>query len=62
MEVRVYSSHSAHDRDDAAYWASLPIEVRVLQVWQLSEEQWRSRGEFPDEPGLCRSIARVHRP
>jgi hypothetical protein len=22
---------------------------------------WRLRGELRDEPGLCRSIARVHR-
>jgi hypothetical protein len=62
MQVRVYPSNSAHDRDDGAYWASLPVDVRVLQVWKLSEEQWRMRGEFPDEPGLCRSVARIHRP
>jgi hypothetical protein len=62
IAVRVYPSHAAHARDDAAYWAALSADVRVLQVWKLSEEQWRLRGEFPDEPGLCRSVARVHRP
>ena len=62
MQVRVYRSSVDHDRDDAAYWQSLPIDVRVLEVWKLSEEQWRLRGEFPDEPGLCRSVARIHRP
>jgi hypothetical protein len=62
MTVRVYRSNQAQDRDDAAYWGALPVDVRVLQVWRLSEEQWRLRGEFPDEPGLCRSVARVHRP
>ena len=62
MQVRVYPSLRAHSRDDRAHWAALSVDVRVLQVWQLSEEQWRMRGEFPDEPGLCRSVTRVHRP
>jgi hypothetical protein len=62
MNVRLFRSHDAHQREDAAYWAALPVEVRILEVWRLSEEQWRMRGEFPDEPGLCRSVARVHRP
>jgi hypothetical protein len=61
-QARVYPSREAHDRDDRAYWAALPVDVRVLEVWKLSEEQWRLRGEFPDEPGLCRSVARIHRP
>ncbi len=61
MQVRVYPSLAAHDRDDASFWAALPVEERVLQVWKLSEAQWRLRGEFPDESGLPRSVARVHR-
>jgi hypothetical protein len=61
MDVRVYSSLDAHDRDDARFWAALPADMRVLQVWKLSETQWRLRGEFPDASGLCRSIARVRR-
>jgi hypothetical protein len=62
MQVRVYPSAPAQARDDPQFWAALPLEVRVLEVWRLSEEQWRQRGEFPDEPGLCRSVARLHRP
>jgi hypothetical protein len=62
VQVRVYPSLAAHDRDDAAYWAALPVAERVLQVWKLSEAQWRLRGEFPDESGFPRSVARVHRP
>lgn len=49
MQVRVYPSIQAHLRDDAAYWAALPAAERVIQVWRLSEEQWRLRGEFRDE-------------
>ena len=52
MVVRVYPSLTAHDRDDARFWAALPVEERVLQVWKLSEAQWRLRGEFPDASGL----------
>lgn len=62
MQVQVYPSLAAHDRADASYWAALPVDVRVLQVWKLSEEQWRLRGELPDEPGLSRSVTRVLRP
>jgi hypothetical protein len=62
MRVRVYRSLEEHDREDAAFWAGVPAAERVLEVWRLSEEQWRLRGEFPDEPGLCRSVARIHRP
>ena len=62
MRVRLYPSLAAHDDEDAQFWAALPVEERVLQVWKLSEAQWRLRGEFPDESGLPRSTARLHRP
>ncbi|MBY0493204.1 MAG: hypothetical protein K2Y23_03200 [Cyanobacteria bacterium] len=62
IDARVYPSLAAHDRDDAAFWASMPVAERVLQVWRLSEEQWRLRGELPDESGFPRSVARVVRP
>jgi hypothetical protein len=62
MEVRVYPSLAAHDKDDARFWATMSVEERVLQVWKLSEAQWRLSGEFPDASGLPRSVARVHRP
>jgi hypothetical protein len=61
MRVRVFRSHVEQEREDAAYWASIPAAERVLEVWRLSEEQWRLRGEFSDEPGLCRSVARLQR-
>jgi hypothetical protein len=61
MIVRVYPSLSAQDRDDAQYWRAQPMNERILQVWKLSEAQWRLRGEFPDESGLPRSVARIHR-
>jgi hypothetical protein len=62
IEMRVYDSLAAHDRDDARFWRAIPAGDRVLQVWRLSEAQWRLRGEFPDESGLPRSLVRVHRP
>lgn len=62
MQVRVYASPAAQDQDDAAYWAALPVNVRVLQVWKLSEAQWRLKGEWPGESGLPRSVASVRRP
>ena len=61
MQVDVYRSLDLHGREDAAYWASLPADVRVLQVWKLSEEQWRLRREWPHERGFSRSVARLLR-
>jgi hypothetical protein len=61
MQVRLYAALAAHDQDDARFWAALPVADRVLQVWKLSEAQWRLAGGFPDASGLPRSVARVHR-
>ena len=60
MQVRVFSSIEEHDREDPHYWASLTVDQRVELVWTLSEGQWRQRGEYPDERGLPRSVARLH--
>lgn len=61
MTVRRYASAADADRDDLAYWRSLPAGDRVLQAWLLSAEQWRLRGEWNDESRLCRSVTRVSR-
>ncbi len=61
MQVVVFPTLEAHARADADYWRALPTDVRVRQVWRLSVEQSRLRGEYRDEPGLCRSVARVVR-
>jgi hypothetical protein len=62
MTVRRFASASEADRHDLDYWRQIPADERVLQVWRLTREQWQLHGERPgDEPGLCRSVARVHR-
>jgi hypothetical protein len=61
MTVRRYGSASDADRHDLEYWMQMPDAERVLEVWRLSQEQWRLRRGGRDEPGLCRSVARVHR-
>lgn len=61
ITVRRFASAAEADRHDLEYWLQIPDADRILQVWRLSEELWRLRGDFPDEPGLCRSVARVHR-
>jgi hypothetical protein len=61
VSVRRFSSSAEADRHELEFWSQLTDADRVLQVWRLSEEQWRLRGEYRDEPGLCRSVARVHR-
>jgi hypothetical protein len=59
--TRRFESSAEADRHDLEFWLQIPERERVLQVWRLSQELWRLRGELRDEPGLCRSVARVHR-
>ena len=59
--VRRYESAAEADRDDLAFWMQMPDTDRILQVWRLSQQMWRLRGDMTDEPGLCRSVARVRR-
>jgi hypothetical protein len=61
ITVRRYASAAEADKDDLAFWQQLSPAERILQVWRLTQDQWQLRGEFPHEPGLCRSVARVHR-
>ena len=61
MTVRRYSSAIDADRHDLEFWMQIPEAERILRVWQLSQEIWQLRGDLPDEPGLCRSVARVRR-
>jgi hypothetical protein len=61
ISVRRFASTAEADRHDLAFWMQLSDADRVLQVWRLSRELWLLRGENPDEPGLCRSVARIQR-
>jgi hypothetical protein len=61
LTTRRFASSAEADRHDLEFWLQIPERERVLQVWRLSQELWRLRGELRDEPGLCRSIARIHR-
>lgn len=59
--VRRFASAAEADRHDLEYWRAIPEDERVLEVWRLSEEQWRLAASSPDEPGLSRSVASVRR-
>jgi len=61
ITVRRFANAAEADRHDVEFWRQLSDAERVLQVWRLSLELWRLRGELSDEPGLCRSVACVHR-
>ena len=60
-EVRVYASNAEADAADRAYWLSLTPDERIELTWQMSEELWRLRGEFNDDPRLCRTVASIRR-
>jgi hypothetical protein len=49
------------DRADREFWAAMTPDERVLETWRLSVELWQMKGWDPDEPGLCRTVARVVR-
>jgi hypothetical protein len=61
LTVRRYSSAADADRHDLEYWMQMPEGERVLEVWRLSQELWRLRGDLPDESGFSRSVTRVRR-
>ena len=61
LTVRRFESAAEADQHDLEFWLQMSDAARVVQVWRLSRELWLLRGENPDEPGLCRSVARVRR-
>jgi hypothetical protein len=61
LTTRRFESSAEADGHDLEFWLQIPERERVMRVWRLSQELWRLRGELRDEPGLCRSIARIHR-
>ena len=61
VTVRRFGSAAEADRHDLEFWLQIPEAERVLRVWTLSQELWRLKGELRDEPGLCRSVARIRR-
>jgi hypothetical protein len=61
VTVNRFASFDEAAKADRDWWEALSAEQRVALTWRLSEELWRMIGKFPDEPGLCRSVARVYR-
>jgi hypothetical protein len=57
--VRVRRTKDEAEAADREWWAALTPEQRLELTWQLSEQLYRLRGEFNDEPGICRSVARL---
>lgn len=45
MRIEVYASNAEHDRADASFRAAVSVADRVTEVWRLSEELWRMRGD-----------------
>jgi hypothetical protein len=60
-EVRVFGSAAEAEAADREYWRSLTPDERIELTWQMSEELWRLRGAFNDDPRLCRTVASVRR-
>lgn len=61
VTVRRFASNEEADRHDLEFWQQIPAAERVLYAWRLSLEQWQLAGHSPDEPRLCRSVARITR-
>jgi hypothetical protein len=59
ITVRICRSPEEEAAADTEFWRALSPAERIEETWRLSEELWRLRGEFNDEPGLCRSVARA---
>lgn len=56
------SDESNEDADDPGYWLDLSRKERVELAWELSREAWNlAHPESPDERGLSRSTAELHK-
>jgi hypothetical protein len=62
VTLRVCRNAAEAEAADREWWAALTPDERLELTWQLSEDLYRLRGEFSDEPGICRSVARLARP
>jgi hypothetical protein len=49
ISVRRFASSAEADEHDLEFWLQIPADQRVLQVWKLSDEQWRLRGDPPHD-------------
>jgi len=61
ITIRICRTAADEEAADREFWQRLTPEERIEETWRLSEELWRLRNEFNDEPGLCRSVARLRR-
>ena len=61
ITVKVCRTREEVEAADCEFWRSLSAEERLLETWRLSEELWRLKGEFPNEPRLSRHVTRVIR-
>lgn len=59
--VKRFASAAEADAHDLEYWHVMPASERLLRVWRLTLDLWRLRGEYTDEPGLCRTVTGVRR-
>jgi hypothetical protein len=59
VTVRRFASNAEADRHETEFWQAMPARERVMLAWRLSVEQWELLGRKVDEPGLCRSVARL---
>ena len=58
VQVRRFGSLREADAADREYWAAVTDAERILEVWRLSDEQWRLSGQH--ESRLSRFLTRVH--
>jgi hypothetical protein len=61
ITAQLFHSHAEQEAANAGYWKQLTPDERLDLVWRLTEEQWRLKGEFPDEPRIQRTIVRLVR-
>lgn len=60
--VKKFTFGEESEDDDALFWASIPVDQRARAVWDVSLETWLLIDpDAINEPGLCRSVARVVR-
>jgi hypothetical protein len=59
--IRKVASFEEAKNEEYRYWQGVSPEERIAAAWQLSIDQYRSKGIEPDGRELKRTLVRIER-
>jgi hypothetical protein len=59
--IRKIANFEEAKNEEYRYWQSVPPSERIAAAWQLSIDQYRTKGIEPDGQGLRTTLVRFER-